>query len=90
VIYVVSLPVYVKDAHFFVLVLVCPFERVVWCLMVGGLCVWIGNPLFEMMCRLVFTSSFYSSSCRWYVLACCVEILWLRICIGLGGLRSTG
>jgi hypothetical protein len=34
VIYVVSLPMYVKVAHFYVWVLVCPFEGVV-----GGLCV---------------------------------------------------
>ena len=35
--------------------------------MVGGLCVWIGNPLFDMMSRMMFNSSLYSSFCRWYV-----------------------
>jgi len=64
---VVSFPMYVKDAHFWVWVLVCLFEGLVGCPMVGGLCVWIGNLLFDMMSHMMFTSSLYSSFCRWYV-----------------------
>jgi len=67
VIYVVSFPMYVKDAHFCVWVLVCLFEGLVGCPMVGGLCVWVGNPLFDMMSHTMFTSSLYSSFCKWYV-----------------------
>ena len=67
VIYAVSLPTYVKDAHFCVWVPVFLSEGVVGeCPMVGVLCVWIGNPLFSMMPRMVFSSSLYSSLCRWY------------------------
>jgi len=81
VIYVVSLPMYVKDAHFCVWVLVCPFEGVVGCPMVGGLCVWIGNPLFDMMPRLVFTSSLYSYLCRWYVFSLlCRDLMAVYLC----------
>jgi hypothetical protein len=67
VIYVVSLPTYVNDAHVCVWVLVYLIEGVVGRPMVDGLCVWIGNPLFDIMSRMVFTSSLYSSLCRWYV-----------------------
>jgi len=63
VIYVVSLSIYVKDAHFCVWVPVCLFEGVVGYPMVGVLFMWIGNPLFNM----VFTSSLYSSLCMCYV-----------------------
>jgi len=37
------------------------FEGVVGCPMMGVLCVWIGNPLVNMMPRMVFTSSLHSS-----------------------------
>ena len=76
---------YVKDANFCVAVSECPFEESVGCLGLGRLSVRSGKPLFAMMSRMVFTS-LYSSvyMCSVY----CVDILWLRICVGLGGLRS--
>jgi hypothetical protein len=48
---------------------------------VGGLCVWIGNPLFNMMSRMVFTSSLYSSLCRWYVFSLlCRNLMAAYLC----------
>ena len=63
----VSFPMDVKVAHLCVWVLVCILERFVGFLLVGGLFVWIGNPLLAMMFRMMFTSSLYSFFCRWYV-----------------------
>jgi hypothetical protein len=46
---VVSLPIYVNDAHLCVVVFVS-FTNVEVChLRVGGLCVWAGNPLLDRM-----------------------------------------
>ena len=42
---VVSLPIYVNDAHLCVVVLVSLTNVMVGHLRVGGLCVWTGNPL---------------------------------------------
>ena len=82
---------YVKAAHFCVWVLVCLFEGLVGCPMVGGLCVWIRNPLFDMMSRMIFIPHHcIHLSVSGMCLICCVEISRLRICVGLGGLRSTG
>ena len=61
---VVSLPVYVKEAHYSVAVSVCPSEMVVGCLWVGVLCVWTGKSLFYIMSRMVSTSPLYSFLCR--------------------------
>jgi hypothetical protein len=47
---VVSLPVYVNVVHLCVLVFVSLFNVEVWRLRVGGLCVWVGNPLLDMTC----------------------------------------
>ena len=44
---VVSLPVYVNDAHLCVVVLVSLTNMEVYRLRVGGLCVWAGNPLLD-------------------------------------------
>ena len=44
---VVSLPIYVNDAHLCVVVLVSFTNVEVCCLRVGGLCVWAGNPLLD-------------------------------------------
>ena len=62
---VVSLPVYVNDAHLCVVVLVSLTNVVVGHLRVGGLCVWTGNPLLDRMSWMV--SSLYLSSFKWYV-----------------------
>ena len=80
--YVVSLPTYVKDAHFCVWVPVFLSEGVVGgCPMVGVLCVWIGNPLFSMMPRMVFSSYLYSSLCRWYVFSLlCRNLMTAYLC----------
>ena len=66
---------------FCVWVLVYPSEWVVGCLMVGGLCVWIRNPLFDMMSHMVFTSSLYCSLCRWYVFSLlCRNLMAAHLC----------
>ena len=49
--------------------------------MVGGLCVWIRNPLFDMMSHMVFTSSLYCSLCRWYVFSLlCRNLMAAHLC----------
>ena len=65
VIKLVSLPMYVKGAHFRVVVSVFLVGVMVFCLGVGAMCVWTGNPLFSMMSWMVSSSSSYSSFCRW-------------------------
>jgi hypothetical protein len=85
---VVFFPTYEKAANFCVWVMVCLFEGLVGYPVEGCLCVWIGNQLFDMMPRMIFTSSLYSPFCTWYVLICCVEIIRLRICVGLGVFRN--
>ena len=62
----ISLPIYVNDAHLCVVVLVSLLNVVVGRLRVGGLCVWTGKPLLDRMLWMV-SSSFYSSSFKWYV-----------------------
>jgi len=64
---VVSLPLYVNEAHLCVVVLVSSTNVVVGRLRVGGLCVWTGNPLLDRMSWMVSSSSLYSSSFKWYV-----------------------
>jgi len=49
VMHVVSLPIYVNDAHLCVVVLVSLTNVEVCHLRVGGLCVWAGNPLLDRM-----------------------------------------
>ena len=81
VIYVVSFPMYVKDAYFCVWVLVCLFEGLVGCPMVGGLCVLVGNPFFNMMSHMMFTSSLYLSFCKWYVFnLLCRNLMAVYLC----------
>jgi hypothetical protein len=46
---VVSLPIYVNDAHLCVVVLLSLTNVEVCHLRVGGLCVWAGNPLLDRM-----------------------------------------
>ena len=65
VIKVVYLPMYVKGAHFCVVVSVFWLGVMVDCLGVEAMCVWTGNPLFNMMLWMVSSSSLYSSCCRW-------------------------
>ena len=65
VIKVVSLPMYMKGAHFCVVVSVFWLEVMVGCLGAGAMCVWTGNPLFSIMSWMVSSSSLYSSFCRW-------------------------
>ena len=64
---VVSLPVYVNVVNLCVAVFVSFLNVEVWHLRAGGLCVWAGNPLLERMSWIVSSSSFYSSSSKWYV-----------------------
>jgi hypothetical protein len=79
VIYVVSFLMYVKDAYFCVWVLVFLFEGLVGCPMVGGLCVLVGNPMFNMMSHMMFTSS--SSFCKWYVFnLLCRNLMAVYLC----------
>ena len=65
VIKVVSLLMYVKGAHFRVVVSGFWLGVMVVCLGVGAMCVWTGNPLFSMMSWMVSSSSSYLSFCRW-------------------------
>ena len=65
VIKVACLPLYVKGAHFCVVMSVFWLGVMVGCLGVGAMCVWAGNPLFSMMSWMVSSSSLYSSYCRW-------------------------
>jgi hypothetical protein len=90
VINVVSLPRYVKEAHFYLVVSVCPSEVVVGCLWVGVLCVWTGKPLFNIMSRMVSTFPLTHFCAGGMCLVYCIGILWLHICVGLDSWRSTG
>ena len=65
VIKVVSLPMYVKGAHFCVVISVFWLGTMVGCLGVGAMCAWTRNPLFSMLSWMVSSSSLYSSYCRW-------------------------
>ena len=62
----VSLPMYVKDVHLCVVVLVSLTGVVEVRLWVGGLCMWTGKPLLDRMSWMV-SSSLYSFSLSWYV-----------------------
>jgi len=66
---VVSLPIFVNDAHLFVVVLVSMTNVVGGCLRVGGFYVWTENPLLDRMSWMVSFSSLYSSSFKWYVIS---------------------
>jgi len=49
--------------------------------MVGVLCVWIRNTLFNMLPGMVFTSSLYSSLCRWCVFSLlCRNLMVAYLC----------
>jgi hypothetical protein len=56
VIKVVSLAVYVNAVHLCVFVFVSLFRVEVWRMRGGGFCVWIGNPLLDMMSRMMSSS----------------------------------
>ena len=86
---VVSLTMYVKGAHFYVVVCVLWLGVMVGCLGVAALCAWSGNLLFSMISWIV-SSSLYSSFCRWYVFSCYIGTLWLRACVRVGGLKNMG
>jgi hypothetical protein len=63
---VVSLPMYVKGTHLYVVVFVSLTNVLVGRLWVGGLCVWAGKPLLDRILRMVSSSSsLYSFSFRW-------------------------
>ena len=61
---VVSLPTYVKGAHFCVVFSCLWLEGVMGGLGVGGKCVCIGKPLFNIISWIVSSSSLHSVCCR--------------------------